>query len=91
MIGLTAPTWAPVLTYNLTSKQFTYRQSRIGNCKNAAGPQTAQLTVDEHPIPVRVHRHAGRVQRDRGRQHAVPQELRALSSRLGPGASRPPG
>jgi hypothetical protein len=45
VIGLTVPTWAPVLTYNLNSKQFTYRQSRMANCKNAAGAQSAQLTV----------------------------------------------
>ena len=45
VIGLTVPTWAPVLTYNLTSSKFTYRQSRTTNCKVAAGSQTAQLTV----------------------------------------------
>lgn len=45
VIGLTVPTWAPVLTYNLPGSQFSYRQSRTANCKNAAGRQTAQLTV----------------------------------------------
>ena len=47
VIGLTVPTWAPVLTYNLDSTKFVYRQSRMANCKNAAGAQTAQLTVGE--------------------------------------------
>jgi hypothetical protein len=47
VIGLTVPTWAPVLTYNLNSTKFVYRQSRMANCKNAAGAQTAQLTVGE--------------------------------------------
>jgi len=45
VIGLTVPTWAPVLTYNLTSSKFTYRQSRKANCKSFAGSQTSQLTV----------------------------------------------
>ena len=47
VIGLTVPTWAPVLTYNLDSTKFVYRQSRMANCKNAAGAQTAQLTVGQ--------------------------------------------
>ncbi len=37
VIGLTVPTWAPVLSYNLNASKFSYRQSRAGNCKNAAG------------------------------------------------------
>lgn len=45
VIGLTVPTWAPVLTYNLNSTKFTYRQSRSTNCKVAAGSETAQMTV----------------------------------------------
>jgi hypothetical protein len=45
VIGLTVPTWAPVLTYNLSSSKFGYRQSRRANCKNAAGSQTAQLAT----------------------------------------------
>jgi hypothetical protein len=45
VVGLTVPTWAPVLTYNLTANQFAYRQSRMGNCKNAAGSETAQTSV----------------------------------------------
>jgi hypothetical protein len=45
VIGLTVPTWAPILSYNLTASKFAYRQSRMANCKNAAGAQTAQLAV----------------------------------------------
>ena len=45
VIGLSIPTWAPVLSYNLNANKFTYRQSRKANCKHAAGGQTAQTTV----------------------------------------------
>lgn len=45
VIGLTVPTWAPVLSYNLNARKFAYRQSRKANCTHAAGGQTAQLTV----------------------------------------------
>ncbi len=45
LIGLTIPTWAPVLSYNLSASKFAYRQSRKANCKNAAAGQTAQLAV----------------------------------------------
>ena len=45
VVGLTVPTWAPVLSYNLTASKFAYRQSRMTNCKNAAGFETAQTTV----------------------------------------------
>ncbi|MDQ6821207.1 MAG: hypothetical protein M3076_12880 [Actinomycetota bacterium] len=34
-IGLTVPTWAPVLTYQLSTGMFAYRQSRTSNCKTA--------------------------------------------------------
>lgn len=44
VVGLTVPTWAPVLSYNLTPSKFVYRQSRMANCKNAAGSETAQST-----------------------------------------------
>jgi hypothetical protein len=42
VIALTVPTWAPVLSYNLSTTKFSYRQSRKANCKNAAASQTAQ-------------------------------------------------
>jgi hypothetical protein len=45
VVGLSVPTWAPVLTYNLTSTKFGYRQSRAANCKNAAATNTAQMSV----------------------------------------------
>jgi hypothetical protein len=44
-IALTVPTWAPVLSYNLTASKFAYRQSRKTNCLKPGGTQTAQLTV----------------------------------------------
>lgn len=47
LIGLTVPTWAPVLSYNLSSSKFSYRQSRRANCKNAAAGQTAQLSAGD--------------------------------------------
>ncbi|MGH2913452.1 MAG: hypothetical protein ACRDMX_00525 [Solirubrobacteraceae bacterium] len=47
LIGLTVPTWAPVLTYNLTPTSYAYRQSRSADCGAAVKPptQTAQVTV----------------------------------------------
>lgn len=45
VIGLTTPTWAPVLAYNLSASKFGYRQSRRANCPNPPAGQTAQLTV----------------------------------------------
>ena len=45
VLALTVPTWAPVLTYNLTAGKFSYMQSRSNNCTHAAGGQTAQIKV----------------------------------------------
>lgn len=45
VIGLTVPTWAPVLSYNLTANKYTYRQSRATNCSSTPATQTAQTTV----------------------------------------------
>jgi hypothetical protein len=47
VIGLTVPTWAPVLGYNLSDKEFAYRQSRRANCKNTAATQTAQTRLND--------------------------------------------
>lgn len=47
VIGLTVPTWAPVLTYNLNASKFAYRQSRKANCKNSAAGNTAQTKVGQ--------------------------------------------
>jgi hypothetical protein len=45
VIALTTPTWAPVLTIDLASKKFAYRQSRKANCNNPPASSQAQLTV----------------------------------------------
>jgi hypothetical protein len=45
VIGLTVPTWAPVLSYNLSATKYAYRQSRKANCKNPPAGETAQTTV----------------------------------------------
>jgi hypothetical protein len=34
VIGLTVPTWAPVLSIQLPAKKFAYRQDRSANCGN---------------------------------------------------------
>jgi hypothetical protein len=47
VVGLTVPTWAPVLTYNLNASKFTYHQSRTANCKHAAVGNTAQIKVGQ--------------------------------------------
>lgn len=47
VIGLTVPTWAPVLSYNLNASKFTYRQSRTANCTHAAATNTAQIKVGQ--------------------------------------------
>jgi hypothetical protein len=45
VLGLTVPTWAPVLSYSLSTSQFAYQQSRTQSCTSAAGSQTAQIKV----------------------------------------------
>jgi hypothetical protein len=45
VVALTVPTWAPILTYNLSGSQFAYAQSRTANCDSAAAGQTAQTKV----------------------------------------------
>jgi hypothetical protein len=44
-IALTTPTWAPVLSIDLSTKYFAYRQSRSRNCNNPPAASQAQLTV----------------------------------------------
>lgn len=44
-LALTIPTWAPVLSYNLASSYYAYRQSRTFNCTKPGAQQNAQLTV----------------------------------------------
>jgi hypothetical protein len=45
VIALTVPTWAPVLSFNLPTKKFAYRQSRKANCNRPAATSQAQLTL----------------------------------------------
>jgi hypothetical protein len=45
VLALTVPTWAPILTYNLSASQFAYAQSRTQNCASAAASQTAQTKI----------------------------------------------
>lgn len=44
-IALTTPTWAPVLSIDLSTHNFAYRQSRTANCNNPPSTSQAQVTV----------------------------------------------
>jgi hypothetical protein len=44
-IALTTPTWAPVLSIDLSTKHFAYRQSRSYNCNAPPNLTQAQLTI----------------------------------------------
>jgi hypothetical protein len=44
-IALTTPTWAPVLSIDLSTHNFAYRQSRTRNCNNPPSTSQAQQTV----------------------------------------------
>jgi hypothetical protein len=44
-LALTVPTWAPVLTFNLTPTQFSYRQSRKSKCPMPPGSGHAQALI----------------------------------------------
>ena len=46
-VALTVPTWAPILSYQLTPSSYAYRQSRSSNCKTPAPTQTAQFIVGQ--------------------------------------------
>jgi hypothetical protein len=46
-IALTVPTWAPILSYQLTPTSYAYRQSRSAGCPKPATTQTAQLVAGE--------------------------------------------
>jgi hypothetical protein len=43
VVALTTPTWAPVLSIDLSTKKFAYRQSRTRNCNNPPSSTQAQL------------------------------------------------
>jgi hypothetical protein len=45
VVGLTVPTWAPVLSIDLPVKKFAYRQSRTANCGSPASTQQSQLVI----------------------------------------------
>jgi hypothetical protein len=47
VVALTTSTWAPVLSIDLSAKDFAYRQSRGYNCNNPPASSQAQLTVGE--------------------------------------------
>jgi hypothetical protein len=47
VVALTTPTWAPVLTIDLASKTFAYRQSRNANCGSPPASNQAQLTSNQ--------------------------------------------
>jgi hypothetical protein len=47
-IALTTPTWAPVLSIDLSTSHFAYRQSRSRNCTHPAATSQAQLTVGQN-------------------------------------------
>ncbi len=44
-IALTTPTWAPVLSIDLSTSHFAYRQSRSKNCNSPPATSQAQVTV----------------------------------------------
>jgi hypothetical protein len=44
-VALTTPTWAPVLSIQLSNKRFAYRQSRRANCNNPPSTTQAQLSL----------------------------------------------
>jgi hypothetical protein len=46
-LALTVPTWAPILSYQLSPSSFAYRQSRSTDCKSPAPQQAAQLATGE--------------------------------------------
>ena len=68
-IALTTPTWAPVLSIDLPTSQFAYRQSRSRNCQNPADHHAGSgERRSERRVLVRLPRDAGRVQRNRGHE-----------------------
>jgi hypothetical protein len=45
VLALTVPTWAPVLSFNLATSKFAYRQSHSLNCASSATTDFAQLRI----------------------------------------------
>ena len=46
-IALSTPTWAPVLSIDLSTAHFAYRQSRSRNCNNPPASSQAQMRVGQ--------------------------------------------
>ncbi len=46
VIALSVPTWAPVLSINLPSKSFAYRQGRTGKCSSPSPTPPAALRLN---------------------------------------------
>jgi hypothetical protein len=47
VLALTVPTWAPVLSFDLTPSKFAYRQSRRSTCNSPASSSQAQITIGQ--------------------------------------------
>ena len=47
VVALTTPTWAPVLSIDLSTSHFAYRQSRTRNCNSPPTTTQAQVTVGQ--------------------------------------------
>jgi hypothetical protein len=45
VVAVTSPTWAPVLSIDVPTSKFAYRQSRTANCPNPPGSSQAQQTI----------------------------------------------
>jgi hypothetical protein len=45
VLALTAPTWAPVLSFDLAPKEYAYRQSRKADCTHTVTSLQAQLAI----------------------------------------------
>jgi hypothetical protein len=46
-IALTVPTWAPVLSFDLSTSKYVYRQSRRTDCKSVTTDEQAELTLGQ--------------------------------------------
>jgi len=47
VVAITVPTWAPVLSIDLTQSAFAYRQSRSSSCSLTSSADLAQLTIGD--------------------------------------------
>ena len=55
LVALTVPTWAPVLSFDLSTTKFSYSQSRTlsrttggtSSCNTSAGANLAQITIGQ--------------------------------------------